>query len=33
VLGLIDRFVSLLADQLTRYERGEPLINQVHGEY
>jgi phosphoglycerate dehydrogenase-like enzyme len=33
VLGLIERFVSLLADQVTRYERGEPLINQVHGEY
>jgi phosphoglycerate dehydrogenase-like enzyme len=33
VLGLIERFVSLLADQVSRYERGEPLINQVHGEY
>lgn len=33
VLGLIERFVSLLADQVTRYERGEPLINQVQGEY
>jgi phosphoglycerate dehydrogenase-like enzyme len=33
VLGLLDRFVSLLADQVSRYERGEPLINQVHGEY
>jgi len=33
VLGLLDRFSALLADQVTRYERGEPLLNQVHGEY
>jgi phosphoglycerate dehydrogenase-like enzyme len=33
VLGLLDRFVALLADQLGRYERGEPLRNVVHGEY
>ena len=33
VPGLTDRFVALLAGQVTRYERGEPLINQVHGEY
>jgi phosphoglycerate dehydrogenase-like enzyme len=33
VLGLLERFTALLADQLTRYERGEPLINQVDGEY
>lgn len=33
VPGLLDRFAALLAEQLTRYERGEPLLNQVHGEY
>ncbi len=33
VPGLAERFSALLADQVTRYERGEPLINQVHGEY
>ena len=33
VLGLPDRFADLLAGQVTRFERGEPLINQVHGEY
>ena len=33
VLGLRDRFTALLADQVSRYERGEPLRNQVHGEY
>ncbi|MFL6163007.1 MAG: 2-hydroxyacid dehydrogenase [Jatrophihabitantaceae bacterium] len=33
VLGLIERFVALLAEQVSRYERGEPLANQVHGEY
>jgi len=33
VPGLLDRFTALLAEQLTRYERGEPLLNQVHGEY
>jgi phosphoglycerate dehydrogenase-like enzyme len=33
VLGLLDRFAALLAEQVSRYERGEPLLNQVHGEY
>ena len=33
VLGLLERFTELLADQLSRYERGEPLRNQVDGEY
>ncbi|HEU5271709.1 MAG TPA: 2-hydroxyacid dehydrogenase [Jatrophihabitans sp.] len=33
VPGLLDRFTALLAEQLGRYERGEPLLNQVHGEY
>ncbi|HTZ43566.1 MAG TPA: 2-hydroxyacid dehydrogenase [Jatrophihabitans sp.] len=33
VLGLTERFVSLLAAQVSRYESGEPLRNQVLGEY
>lgn len=33
VLGLTDRFITLLAAQVTRYERGEPLQNVVEGEY
>ncbi|HEX2904315.1 MAG TPA: 2-hydroxyacid dehydrogenase [Jatrophihabitans sp.] len=33
VLGLTDRFVALLAAQLGRFERGEPLQNVVDGEY
>ena len=33
VLGLIRRFSALLAEQVGRYERGEPLLNRVAGEY
>lgn len=33
VLGLTDRFIALLADQVGRFERGEPLRNVVEGEY
>jgi phosphoglycerate dehydrogenase-like enzyme len=33
VLGLADRFVSLLAAQLRRYDSGEELQNVVSGEY
>jgi phosphoglycerate dehydrogenase-like enzyme len=33
VLGLTDRFVALLVDQLRRFEAGQPLHNVVSGEY
>lgn len=33
VLGLTERFITLLADQVSRFERGEPLQNVVEGEY
>lgn len=33
VLGLGDRVVRLLVDQLRRFDRGEPLINVVSGDY
>ncbi len=33
VLGLTDRFSTLLAAQVSRFERGEPLQNIVDGEY
>ena len=33
VLGLTDRFITLLAAQVTRFSNGEPLQNVVEGEY